>query len=1065
MKKLFNIFIALSVLLFASCQALSSGSEDSDNLVINIGTDRIIIPKEGEYIPQEDTIWTVMLYKMDGTVQARDTGKIRSLSFNVPTDEYELVVRDAPEGCGCKFEGRRNVIVNSDSVTSVTIVPHYVFNSEEKGGFEYKLTFENTDYFGFGSLLDNIADNLNDHISAKLTPVFGNSGLDEVTLYASMDVQSSSLLVFKPSDETQGNFTITPGYYRLSILLYDLPYDAEMESDLMAYKYSIDATPADNLVLIDSGKTTMGFDYVKPNFSRTIYVTNDVTDFNGVNADHPMFITSALDYVKDIKNESSGDSEGYTFVYAPVTDKDGKVSAQTNFVLDADHLKTGKIVHIYVSNSISSLDFQPVLKIFPDGMIKMDDEQEGGFTLNLIRKAGGPDGDVVDVPFVTDGLYGDYVPSFLLGKGVCLDISNAQEPNDCYLSITLDDFDFYNVNTPFLKVKAFYETDASQGNLFRKPNIGIANMDYVQEHGTQIFNAKYNIIYIPDFSDSKNPKLNATLLLNPAYPDNYISDGKDVLSLNAYDKNGNKVTSFVRDNSEYQFKVCDASGNPLDVDFTLLYEVDDDVYGEGQSFCYEKIKFPLKKEKIKATACVTYNDKLYYVTNAFALNVTPVTSMPLYTYSIVDDKGPESTSSNGVVRKFYASYNGADAYAEHRYEGYEKGLSQTGDLVCYDFENYSLVVANKELKGYTNTDIGTGFYVATYSLENEVTKYSMVYAPVVVMIDSELSGSQVDSWNAFTILNGLKRGSGSSYSRWYFATSDSVYYADTDEINKNGDAATVGIHKLFSIATENANRIIQSIYAKGNYLYAAIKYSGDEDTVRIFRFTYDQSGTIQSSDLKQNYTNVDIGINNFVSSTESMITDYSNYSDKVDDYKVTDMLLHGGYLYVTVKSHSSWYRNNFNCHGGILRISNPENSMNVDTTFASSNPDCSYDKDPVSGEAKGLIGWYSGYDSTDKEFGNQYFGDKYYSESHEIESYYFWGPEKMLAIKEDEIYIADQGLYLDDGSLIDRNRVIKFNLSSKAMEGTELNNGETFNEKASMAYGECSYPYAYFTED
>lgn len=149
-----------------------------------------------------------------------------------------------------------------------------------------------------------------------------------------------------------------------------------------------------------------------------------------------------------------------------------------------------------------------------------------------------------------------------------------------------------------------------------------------------------------------------------------------------------------------------------------------------------------------------------------------------------------------------------------------------------------------------------------------------------------------------------------------------------------------------------------------------------------------------------------------ISSTDKTAT--STYFNGISSaLKVTDMHYEDGYIYLLVRDVFIDYstpKDSVRSLGGVCKI------KAEDLTLAdSTNP---------------LIGWAD----TQLVITKNESGENVYNYKHNEETQnYFYGPQKIIAIKPKEIVIADDGASIENSKMHQENRVVLFNLETNSI--------------------------------
>ena len=142
---------------------------------------------------------------------------------------------------------------------------------------------------------------------------------------------------------------------------------------------------------------------------------------------------------------------------------------------------------------------------------------------------------------------------------------------------------------------------------------------------------------------------------------------------------------------------------------------------------------------------------------------------------------------------------------------------------------------------------------------------------------------------------------------------------------------------------------------------------------------------------------------------------------------ITDMHYEDGYIYLIVRDvfiDYSTTTDSVRSLGGVCKI------KAEDLTLAdSTNP---------------LIGWATTkIDTTQDESGKTIYNYKH-AENEASQQFYFYGPQKIIAIKPKEIVIADDGASIENSKMHQENRVVLFNLETNSITGVKTSPKEFY---------------------
>ena len=238
-------------------------------------------------------------------------------------------------------------------------------------------------------------------------------------------------------------------------------------------------------------------------------------------------------------------------------------------------------------------------------------------------------------------------------------------------------------------------------------------------------------------------------------------------------------------------------------------------------------------------------------------------------------------------------------------------------------------------------------------------------------------------------------------------------------VKLDADSNLLGIVTLSSGETENT--------ASFKYLSNPYEWTS-EDFTSIMSFCIDAGGIIyvtykdnKSGDINlASFTNTNDSLSKSnsitlatISNTDNNVT--SNYlpANISSNITITDMHYEDGYIYLLVRDVFIDYSiptDAVHSLGGVCKI------KASDLTLAdSSNP---------------LIGWATTKIDISQ---NESVANVYnYKHNEEVQNY-FYGPQKIIAIKPKEIVIADDGASIENSKMYQKNRVVLFNLETNSI--------------------------------
>ena len=244
-------------------------------------------------------------------------------------------------------------------------------------------------------------------------------------------------------------------------------------------------------------------------------------------------------------------------------------------------------------------------------------------------------------------------------------------------------------------------------------------------------------------------------------------------------------------------------------------------------------------------------------------------------------------------------------------------------------------------------------------------------------------------------------------------------------VRLDADSNLLGIVTLSSGETENT--------ASFKYLLNPDEWQS-EDFTSIMSFCIDAGGIIyvtykdnESGDINlASFTNTNDSLSKSnsitlatISNTDNNVT--SNYlpANISSNITITDMHYEDGYIYLLVRDVFIDYltpTDSVRSLGGVCKI------KAEDLTLAdSTNP---------------LIGWADTQLVITKNVYN-------YKHNEETQNY-FYGPQKIIAIKPKEIVIADDGASIENSKMHQKNRVVLFNLETNSITGVKTSPKEFY---------------------
>lgn len=142
---------------------------------------------------------------------------------------------------------------------------------------------------------------------------------------------------------------------------------------------------------------------------------------------------------------------------------------------------------------------------------------------------------------------------------------------------------------------------------------------------------------------------------------------------------------------------------------------------------------------------------------------------------------------------------------------------------------------------------------------------------------------------------------------------------------------------------------------------------------------------------------------------------------------ITDMHYEGGYIYLIVRDVFIDYStptDTVRSLGGVCKI-----KADTLTLADSSNP---------------LTGWATTKIDTTQDESEKTIYNYKHAENEASQQFYFYGPQKIIAIKPKEIVIADDGASIENSKMHQENRVVLFNLETNSITGVKTSPKEFY---------------------
>ena len=331
----------------------------------------------------------------------------------------------------------------------------------------------------------------------------------------------------------------------------------------------------------------------------------------------------------------------------------------------------------------------------------------------------------------------------------------------------------------------------------------------------------------------------------------------------------------------------------------------------------------------------------------------------------------------------------------------ERGLGYA-ELASLNGNNFSWILSDGTISDFC-IDTKTNDAYIIYSNSNEVTGLgTYIEKATYYHANTDMHYAPVDFKTSAFASSLIKMGN------------DNNLYVKLDA----GDNL-LGIVTLSSGETENT--------ASLKYLSNPNEWSS-EDFTSIMSFCIDAGGIIyvtykdnESGDINlASFTNTNDSLSKSnsitlatISNTDNNVTSKYLPANISSNITITDMHYEDGYIYLLVRDVFIDYTiptDSVRSLGGVCKI------KAEDLTLAdSTNP---------------LIGWANTQLVTTKNES----GETVYNYKHNEETQnYFYGPQKIIAIKPKEIVIADDGASIENSKMYQKNRVVLFNLETNSI--------------------------------
>lgn len=421
---------------------------------------------------------------------------------------------------------------------------------------------------------------------------------------------------------------------------------------------------------------------------------------------------------------------------------------------------------------------------------------------------------------------------------------------------------------------------------------------------------------------------------------------------------------------------------------------------------------------------------------------------PLYAGDTVEIKAtPEGSFADGTTFAWFINGEKIDCIAQSYEITFGVNAEASNTILCLVGYNGGYATAGIELYAAEQTALlytkyGLGY--AKLADLNETTQVTEVlnfdsYPISDFCIDTKTNDAYLIYTDGATTL--IKKATYNHKSTEHYAAAD---YTSND--------AAPGLIKM-----GNDNNLYVKLDAGGNLLgivtlssgetenTASLKYLSNPDEwpsegfTSIMSFCIDAGGIIyvtykdnQSGDINlASFTNTNdslsksnsITLATISSTNDTVTTEYlpENISSNIT---ITDMHYEDGYIYLIVRDVFIDYTtptDSVRSLGGVCKI------KAEDLTLAdSTNP---------------LIGWAD----TQLVITKNESGENVYNYKHNEETQnYFYGPQKIIAIKPKEIVIADDGASIENSQMHQENRVVLFNLETNSITGVKTSPKEFY---------------------
>ena len=281
--------------------------------------------------------------------------------------------------------------------------------------------------------------------------------------------------------------------------------------------------------------------------------------------------------------------------------------------------------------------------------------------------------------------------------------------------------------------------------------------------------------------------------------------------------------------------------------------------------------------------------------------------------------------------------------------------------------------------------------------------------------NTDMHYASVDYASSFE-LNLIRMGNDNKLYVKFSLISDGMAFGIVDLLpNETGTQGAANIPQYLKMSEVSVTDQIMSFCVDdAGIMY--ITYKDSESNILLGKFSIKEGVLTQEKSI----------ILATISSTDKTAT--STYFNGISSaLKVTDMHYEDGHIYLIVRDVFIDYStptDTVRSLGGVCKI-----KADTLTLADSSNP---------------LTGWATTkIDTTQDESGKTIYNYKH-AENEASQQFYFYGPQKIIAIKPKEIVIADDGASIDNSQMHQENRVVLFNLETNSITGVKTSPKEFY---------------------